>query len=139
MRFANLGTSSLRLVIGAAIALAVVVAGNDARAQEVTDYEVTTGLVCNTSAQVERFVSLYNGDDTAKAIRIINAEEHNDQACAVATLAFVRGKEAGTIHRGDHAYTIVHILVLGVETEQGIRPIAPAAFFTVFSVKEYGV
>jgi hypothetical protein len=139
MSTATIASKTIRFAVGAALALTVFVSGHAARAEGITDYEVSTGLVCDTVQQVERFVSLYNGDNTAKAVKAVNAEAHSDSACSIETLAFVRGKEAGTIHRGDHAFAIVHILVLGVATDEGIRAIKPAAFFTVFSVTEYGV
>jgi hypothetical protein len=139
MPFVNSSLVKIRFAVRVAVALAILVAGQAARAEGFTDYEVATGLVCDTPQQVERFIALSNGDDTAQAIKAINAEAHDPSACAVASLAFVRGKEAGTVHHRDQAYTIVHILVLGVVTDEGVRPVRPSAYFTMFAVKEFGV
>jgi hypothetical protein len=38
---------------------------------------------------------------------------------------------------GDNA--IVRILVVGIDTGNGIRPVRPAAYFSLFGVKEYAV
>ena len=139
MSSATMGLRTMRFATAAVLALGMLVAGHAARAEGITDYEVSTGIICETPQQVERFISLFDGADSARAIKAVNAEAHDPAACSVASLAFVRGNEAGTIHRGDSAYTIVHILVLGIATDEGIRPIVPSAFFTVFTVTEYGI
>jgi hypothetical protein len=125
----------IRLVVSAVFFLAA----HTARSAEISDYEVGTGLFCDTAQQVERFVNLFDGDDTATAVAAVNEEEHNPGACSLATVAFVRGNQAGTTHRKDTAYQIIHVLVVGVETKQGLRPITPTAYFTVFSVKEFAI
>jgi hypothetical protein len=40
---------------------------------------------------------------------------------------------------GANAFQIVRILVVGVETEAGIQAVKPAAYFSLFEVKEYAV
>lgn len=105
---------------------------------QATEYEVGTSIVCDTQQQVERFVALFNGDAQA-AIRFVNAEEKNPTACAIMNIAYVRGAQVGTARHGEHAFEIVRILVVGVEAENGIRPVRPAAYFSMFGVKEYVV
>lgn len=102
------------------------------------DYEVGASLVCDTQEQVERFVALFNGD-APSAVRVINAEEKNPTACAIMNVAFLRGAQLGTVRHGDNAFQIIRILVVGVETENGIRPVNPAAYFSLFGVTEYDV
>jgi hypothetical protein len=139
MRLVIGGLTQIRFAACIAIALAVLMAGRAARAEAFTDYEVATGPLCDTRQQMERFIALFDGDDTAQAIKAVNAEAHDPSACTVASIAFVRGKEIGTVHDRDYAYTIVHILVLGVVTEEGVRPVPPSAFFTLFAVREFVV
>jgi hypothetical protein len=105
---------------------------------QATEYEVGTSIVCDTQQQVERFVALFNGDARA-AIRFVNAEEKNPTACAIMNIAYVRGAQVGTARHGERAFKIVRILVVGVEAENGIRPVRPAAYFSMFGVKEYVV
>jgi hypothetical protein len=102
------------------------------------DYEVGSSLVCDTQEQVERFLAVFSGDAHA-AIRVVNAEQQNPSACAIMNIAFVRGNQLGSVHRGDGAFQITHILVIGVENENGIQPVKPAAYFSAFGVKEYAV
>jgi hypothetical protein len=105
---------------------------------QASDYEVGTSLVCDTQGQVERFVALFSGDAQA-AIRVVNAEEANPNACAIMNVAYMRGMQVGMARHGENAFEIVHILVVGVETGDGILPVRPAAYFSLFEVKEYGV
>jgi len=103
-----------------------------------SDYEVGISLVCDTQGQVERFVSLFTGDVQA-AIRVVNAEQQNPAACALANVAYLRGTQVGMARHGDNAFEVVHILVVGIETADGIRPVRPAAYFSIFEVKEYAI
>ena len=102
------------------------------------DYEVGTSLVCDTRAQVERFAVLFSGDAPA-AIQAINTEEQNPSACALVDVAFVRGAQIAMARHGDNSFEIVRILVVGIATDSGIRPLRPAAYFSLFHVKELAV
>ena len=103
-----------------------------ARAGEV---ETSTGVICNTQKQMERFVAL-NDADPQSAIRVINAEEHDPEACAVASLAFVRGGNPVTVKSKNATFQIVPILVVGVITSDGVRGVVPAVYFSLFKVEE---
>ena len=107
-------------------------------AADAADYEVASSLVCDTQEQVERFVALFAGDAQA-AIRVVNAEQKNPTACAMMNIAFVRGNQLGTARHGDNAFQITHILVIGIENENGIQPVQPAAYYSAFGVREYAV
>jgi hypothetical protein len=109
--------------------------GSPALAQEV---ELGTGLICDTREQVERFVSLYDGDALSTA-NSVNAAERNPTACAVKAMAYVRGRQLATARNKDMAFQIVPILVLGVVTEAGVESVKPAKFFSVFEIEEIGV
>jgi hypothetical protein len=105
---------------------------------QASDYEVGACLVCDTQGQVERFVALFSGDAQA-AIRLVNTEEANPNACAIMNVAYMRGTQVGMARHGENAFEIVHILVVGVESGDGIRAVRPAAYFSLFGVKEYAV
>jgi hypothetical protein len=102
------------------------------------DYEVGTNLFCDTKAQAERFVTLFAGDAEA-AVVAVNAEVQNPTACALMDVAFMRGSQVGTVRHGDNTFAIVRILVVGLQTASGVKPVRPAAYFSLFSIKEYGV
>jgi hypothetical protein len=113
----------------------VLLSGLAARAQEV---EVGTSLICDTQEQVERFITLYDGDAQSTA-NSVNAAEHNPTACAVTTMAYVRGRQLARARNKDTTFQIVPILVLGVVSEEGVESVTPAPFFSVFEVEEIGI
>jgi hypothetical protein len=106
-----------------------------ARAQE---YEHGTALLCDTQSQVERYVALFKGEEQS-AINAVNTEEKDPTACALETVAFMRGPELGTARNKEDAFQIVRILVVGVETPSGLRSVRPSAYFSAFEVLEYDV
>jgi hypothetical protein len=103
-----------------------------------SDYEVDTSLVCDTQAQVERFATVFVGD-AQDAIRVVNVEEKNPTACVIKDVAYMRGTRLGMVRHGDSAFEIVRILVIGIETENGILPVRPSVYFSLFNVKEYAI
>jgi hypothetical protein len=105
---------------------------------QASDYEVGATLVCDTQEQVERFAALFTGD-AQTAIRLVNADERNPAACALMNIAYMRGAQVGMARHGEHAFEIIRILVVGVESGNGIRPTRPARYFSLFGVKEYAV
>ena len=125
----------MRLAARLALVIPFLLLGFPAQAQEA---EVGTNLVCDTQAQVERFVALYDGD-AQRAVDAVNAEVHDPTACAVSTIAFVRGHQLATARSKDAAFQIVPILVLGVVTEAGLETVTPAALFSLFEIEELGV
>jgi hypothetical protein len=106
-----------------------------ARAHE---YEYGTALLCDSQNQVERYVSLYKGEQQS-TIDAVNTEEHDPTACGLATVAFMRGPDPVTARNKENAFQIVRILVVGVNTPTGMRAVQPTAYFTVFEVVEYDV
>jgi hypothetical protein len=101
-------------------------------------YEVGESLVCDTQEQVELFADLFTGD-AQTAIRIVNEAEQDPSACGIVKVAFMRGDKHGVVRHGERAFEVVHILVVGVEADRGIRPVPPAAFYSLFEVKEYAI
>lgn len=120
------------------VALVVLLATPFCAPAQASDYEVGTRLVCDTQAQVERIVAL-STDDAQAAIQIVNTEEQNPSACAIMNVVYMRGTQIGIVRHGDSAFEIVRILVVGIETDNGIRQIGPSIYFSLFGVKEYAV
>jgi hypothetical protein len=118
------------------LALLGLVLCSPVRAQEI---EYDKGLICETQEQAQTLVARLNGDDFDSAVRAVNAGEQDPQACRVATVAFVRGNTLATARTKTATFQLVRVLVLGVETAGGYRQVVPAAFVSVFRVKEYAV
>jgi hypothetical protein len=103
-----------------------------ARAQEV---EVGTGIVCDTQKQMDRFVVLFDGDAKA-AVKAVNTEAGDPNACVFGTIAYIRGPDIATARTQNATFQIVQVLVVGILTEAGFRPTVPATFFSVEKVDE---
>jgi hypothetical protein len=54
-------------------------------------------------------------------------------------VAYLRGAQLGMARHGGNAFEIIRILVVGIETGNGIRLVRPASYFSLFGVKEYAV
>jgi hypothetical protein len=54
-------------------------------------------------------------------------------------IAYTRGNQVGMARHGEHAFEIIRILVVGIESGNGIRPVRPTPYFSLFGVKEYAV
>ena len=102
--------------------------------------EVQTGpvMICDTQKQVERFVSLFDGN-TQTTISAVNAEQKDPNACAIANIAYLRGPQVGMARTRADAFSLVPIIVIGVNTPAGMKSVKPAPFFTLIKVKEYAV
>jgi len=103
-------------------------------------YENENGavMICDTQKQVERYVQIFDGNARA-AISAINTEENDPNACTLTDISYVRGPEVGIARSSSHAFQIVPIVVVGVNTSNGFAPVAPALFFTPIQIKELAV
>jgi hypothetical protein len=102
------------------------------------DLQVATGLVCDTQQQVERFVSLYDGD-ALTAVGTVNAEARDPNACVIATMIYVPGAPIATTTSKDKMFHIVPVLVVGIVTPEGVQAVAPAQFFSAEEVEGFGI
>src|SRR3984893_6991578 len=105
---------------------------NPASAQE---YEHGTALLCDSQKQVERYVALFKGEEQS-TVDAVNTEERDPTTCGLATVALVRGPDLGTARNRESAFQIVRILVVGLDTPDGIRTVKPTPYFTAFEVIE---
>jgi hypothetical protein len=103
-------------------------------------YETETGavMICDTQKQVERYVQVFNGNPQA-AILAVNMEENDPNACALVDVSYVQGPDVGMARSSSHAFWIVPIAVVGVNTSRGYAPVKPGLFFTPVEIKELSV
>lgn len=117
----------------------VLFASTSAQAQQPEqEIEIGTKLVCDTEAQAEMFVARFDGDAQSSAERV-NQEVANPTACAVTTMAYLRGPQMATASNKGFVYEIAKIIVVGVVTEAGLQPVTPAAYYSVFKLDEIEV
>ena len=103
-------------------------------------YETETGavMICDTQKQIERYVQVFDGNARA-AIRAVNTEENDPNACALADVTYVQGPDVGMARSSSHAFRIVPIVVVGVSTSRGYGSVTPALFFTSVKINELAV
>ena len=109
--------------------------GFSVQAQEV---EVGPALICDTQQQVERYVSVYDGD-ALSTINSVNAAEHDQTACGMNNIVYVRGQRVAVARNKDKTFYIAPILVLGIVTEQGVKSMAPTPYFSGFEIQEIAI
>lgn len=99
------------------------------------DTEYDTGVVCDTQKQAERLAMLLDGNERT-AIATVNAEARDPSACAVETVAFVRGARLATARSGADTFAVVEILIVGADLGSGFQRIAPGAHFMLVKIDE---
>lgn len=81
---------------------------------------VGVGIICDTSQQAERFVSLHgSGAELKAAMQAVNDEAGNPQACGVATVAFVADEKGELRTMGSELVQIVRVNIIAGHNGQG--------------------
>ena len=136
-RTAAVGVGSAA-VTTSAFALLAFLAAFSCTPGQAADFDVGISLVCDTQTQVERFVTLLTGD-AQSAVDAVNAMEHDPTACALIDVVYFRGPRIEVARHNDSAFEIARILVVGIKTAIGIQAVRPAAYFSLFGIREYAV
>jgi hypothetical protein len=103
-------------------------------------HEVQTGsiMICDTKKQIERYVTFLNiAGKEETAVRTVNTEAEDPNACALSNIAYIRGARVGVVRTSNEAFEIFEILAIGLNTPAGWRAAQPGIFFTLVKVKEY--
>jgi hypothetical protein len=88
-----------------------------------------SGVVCDTPDQMRRFVL---AESAPAALAVINGEQ--GPSCAVMNVAFYVGGVDGTTVTKDGVWQITHVLIVGIITHGGIRPIQPTPRWIAIAV-----
>jgi len=76
------------------------------------DAAVGIGIICNTSEQAEQFVKLRSrGTQPDQAMKTVNAKAHDERACGVAAIAYIRDQTMDTMKLDNKLVQIVRISV----------------------------
>lgn len=95
--------------------------------------EYATGAICDTQNHAQLLAMLdAGGDETATT----KGEEGGAGACAVETVAFVRGAVLGSARNGLETIEVVEILVVGVDLGSGFQSVAPKVYFKLDKIDE---
>ncbi len=117
------------------IALLSLAIGLPAQANEV---ERGALMICDTQKQVERLGELSDKTPQA-ALSAVNTEANDPTACAAVDALYVQGKVLGTVRSKSHTFQVVPVIVVGINTPGGLRPVDSAVFFTLIRVREYSI
>src|SRR5215472_924368 len=85
----------------------------------VDEVQVGMALVCDTQQQVERYVAVYDGD-AGTAVRTVNVEEHDPNACGIASMAYMVSPPVATARSKNATFQIVKVIVVGLVTNEGV-------------------
>jgi hypothetical protein len=102
------------------------------------DIEVGPGIICDTKEQAERFIFFFKGN-VGDALTSVNAEAHQDNACASAAIAYLPGEVSTTARNDEGAFRVTEILVLGVVTPLGVQQVSPFPQFTIKKIEEISI
>jgi plastocyanin len=102
------------------------------------DTEYDTEVICDTQNQAVRLAMLLD-DNELTAIATVNAEERDPSACAVETVAFVRGAILAAARSRVDTFAVVEILIVGADLGNGFKSIAPGAHFMLVKIDERSV
>jgi hypothetical protein len=98
--------------------------------------EIGVGLICNSEAQVQRYLALHSPDRSPDlAIQVVNTEAHDPTACSLASIAFVRGNESGAVQVTGGVMKIMRITVVAAQTPLGWQPVTGLVQFTAIFEK----
>jgi hypothetical protein len=124
-------------------AATILLIGGAARADELTSLPgqangpvVGVGVICNTSAQAEQFVSLrQDGQDITPAVAKVNEQAQDPRACGVAAVAFVADKTMATKPMGGKLVKIVRINVVAGYNGTGWHHVASTVQYAIVEAK----
>jgi hypothetical protein len=93
--------------------------------------EIGVGLICNSEEQVQRYLSLHVKDEEPEtAIQTVNTEAKDPNACSMAAIAFVRGKEGATVPAPGGQMKITQITIVAAQTPFGWEPVSDLVQYT---------
>ena len=73
------------------------------------------------------------------AVSTVNTEQHDPNACVIATIVYVPGAPLATATSKDKMFHIVPVLVVGIVTVEGVQAVEPAQFFSAEEVEGFGI
>ena len=98
--------------------------------------EVGVGLVCNSEQQVQRYLSLHAQDRAPETtLKLVNTESQDPNACSIAAVAFIRGKEGATVPAPGGQMKITEIRILAAQTPFGWQRVTGLVQYTAIFEK----
>jgi hypothetical protein len=98
--------------------------------------QVGAGIVCDSAQQIERYVALKTeGAPPEQAVRLVNAEANNPEACALLLIAFIPRAQVGNLSVTGGVLRVMEITVVAAATNAGWNSIPAVTQYTAVFVK----
>ena len=89
-------------------------------------------IICDTSEQARRFVTLRNdGSEAVQALQVINQEAKNPTACGPAVVAFRAGETVQSERMDGRLVNVVKVTVLAYNTGAGWSPVPETVQYAI--------
>ena len=93
---------------------------------------VGSAIICDTSEQARRFVTLRNdGSEAVQALQVINKEANNPTACGPAVVAFRAGETVQSERMDGKLVNVVKVMVLAYNTGAGWSPVPETVQYAI--------
>ena len=93
---------------------------------------VGSAIICDTSEQARRFVTLRNdGSEAVQALQVINKEAANPSACGAAVVAFRPGEAVEAPRLQGQRIKVVKITVLAFNNGAGWSPVPETVQYAI--------
>jgi len=93
---------------------------------------VGNAIICDTSEQARRFVTLRNdGSEAVQALQLINQEARNPSACGVAVVAFRPGETIQSERMSGMLVKVVKVTVLAYNNGTGWSPVPETVQYAI--------
>ncbi len=100
---------------------------------------VGKGLICDTPAEIERYIALYKkGDDGYAIAQQVNAEVGKPTACGLVFIVFEEGEEITKVRGEAGPARIVKVTIFAINTGAGFQAIPPYEQYAAFPIPEEG-
>jgi hypothetical protein len=96
------------------------------------DIAIGSTIICDTSEQARRFVTLRNdGSEAVQALQLINKEANNPTACGPAVVAFRTGETVQSERMDGKLVNVVKVTVLAYNTGAGWSPVPETVQYAI--------
>ena len=102
---------------------------------EIGGVQVGVGVICDSSEQVERYLTAKKVTSVELAIDVVNRDANDQQACGMAMIAFMPGDRTGDVNMTDGTMHVTRITIVAVATDNGWFRIPNTVQYTAFFEK----
>jgi hypothetical protein len=99
--------------------------------------EVATGteVACDSGEQAQRYITLFHGD-AEETLTKVNTEAEGDDACKLASVSYLRGKDVAKTMTNEGTFVVARVLIVGYVMRKGVVSAPPFVQFMVFKIDE---